>query len=286
VTDHDGPLGFLELEQIDRDIYRGRPGRWPSTRKTIYGGETAAQALRAAAFTVPEGRIPHSLHGYFLRPGDPTQPVIFKVDRDRDGRSFSARRVAALQRGEVIWDMACSFHVHEDGPEFVQPPRPGMRPPAESPRIAWEWCPILDILTPPRPDGGFSRPDSGNRMWTRVNVAMPDDPIIHACMHVFTSDVGAGFGDLDIDGVPPGGPSIDHALWLHHPARADGWVIWDCEPAKVGAHRGVYTGVAHDGDGNLVAMLAQEMLLRPPRQSTDRAPDPSPHPAATTGDIS
>ena len=100
-------------------------------------------------------------------------------------------------------------------------------------------------------------------MWTRVNVPVPDDPIVHACMHVFASDVGAGFGDLDIEGIPPGGPSIDHALWFHHPSRADDWVIWDCEPAKVGGHRGLYTGTAHDLDGNLVAMMAQEMLLRP-----------------------
>ncbi len=261
----DEPLGFLDLEQIDRDIYRGRTGGWPNERRTIYGGETAAQALRAAAFTVEPDRLPHSLHGYFLRPGDPTQPVIFIVDRDRDGRSFSARRVAAMQGGEVIWEMACSFHVSEPGPEFVQPPQAGMMAPDEAPPLAWRWCPILDIHVPPPPGGGFTQRESVARVWTRVNVPMPDDPIIHACMHAFASDVGAGFGDLDIDGIPAGGPSIDHALWLHYPARADGWIIWDCKPAKVGGHRGLYTGTAHDLDGNLVAMLAQEMLLRVPR---------------------
>jgi acyl-CoA thioesterase II len=262
----DDMLAFLDLEHIDGDLFRGRAGAWPNQRRTIYGGETAAQALRAAAHTVPPDRVPHSLHGYFLRPGDPTQPVVFQVDRDRDGRSFSARRVAAMQRGEVIWEMTCSFHEREDGPQYVQPPQPGMAPPEESPAIPAPWCPLLDIRVPPRPDGGASRPESVDRVWTRVVVPVPDDPIVHACLHAFASDVGAGFGDLLIDGVPPGGPSIDHALWLHHPAPADDWVIWDCRPAKVGGHRGLYTGSAHDRQGNLVAMLAQEMLLRPPRQ--------------------
>jgi acyl-CoA thioesterase II len=241
------PLAFLDLEQIDGDIFRGRSGRWPNDRRNIYGGETAAQALRAAAHTVEPDRVPHSLHGYFLRPGDPNAPVVFMVDRDRDGRSFSARRVAGSS-------------------EFVQPPQPGMRAPEECPPLAWSWCPILDIHVPPRPDGGFARDDSVDRVWTRINVPVPDVPILHACLHVFASDVGAGFGDLDVEGIPPGGPSIDHALWFQHPSRADDWVIWDCEPAKVGGHRGLYTGTAHDLDGNLVAMIAQEMLLRAPRR--------------------
>ena len=96
-----------------------------------------------------------------------------------------------------------------------------------------------------------------------MRVPLSDDPIVHACMHAFASDVGSGFGDLDIEGIPRGGPSIDHALWFDHPSRADDWVIYNFVPAKVGAHRGLYTGTAHDLDGNLVAMLAQEMLLRP-----------------------
>ena len=262
---YDDPLDFLDLEQIDRDIYRGRPGRWPADRRAIYGGEVAAQALRAAAFTVPPERAPHSLHGYFLRPGDLNHPVLFMVDRDRDGRSLSARRVAAMQRGEVIWEMACSFHTPEEGAEFIQPAKAGMTAPEDSPLTAWDWCPLLDIRVPPPPDGRTTRAGSVDRVWVRVNVALPDDPIVHSCMHAFASDVGSGFGDLDIEGIPHGGPSIDHALWLHHPSRADDWIIYDCIPAKVGAHRGVYTGTAHDLEGNLVAMLAQEMLLRPQR---------------------
>ncbi len=258
-------LAFLDLEHIDGDLYRGSCGIWHEERRAIYGGETAAQALRAAAYTVPTGRLPHSLHGYFLRPGDPKLPVLFQVDRDRDGRSFSARRVAAMQRGEVIWEMTCSFHVPVEGPEFVQPPRAGMASPERSARPENMWCPLLDTRIAPRPDGGPSRPGAPVRVWTRTVVPVPDDPILHACLHAFASDYGSGFGDVFIDGVAPGGPSIDHALWFHHQSRADEWVIWDCEPAKVGAHRGLYTGMAHDQGGNLVAMLAQEVLLRPPK---------------------
>jgi acyl-CoA thioesterase-2 len=258
-------LRFLDLEQIDDLIYRGWPGVWPKERQTIFGGEVAAQALRAAAATVDPDRRPHSLHGYFLRRGDPSMPVVFVVDRDRDGLSFSARRVAAMQRGEVIWEMSCSFHVAEEGPEFIQPVRPELVLPGDSPEQLPRWSPLLEVRLPPPPDGRESPPGSHDRVWTRVRVTLPDDPIIHACMHAFTSDISSGFGDLAIDGIPPGGPSIDHALWFHHPTRADDWVIYDCVPAKVGGRRGLYTGTAHDLDGHLVAMLAQEMLLRPPR---------------------
>lgn len=257
-------LAFLEIERVDGDIYRGVPGIWPTDRVSLYGGEVAAMALRAAAHTVAPDRVPHSLHGYFLRRGDHTKPVIFMVDRDRDGRSFTARRVAAMQDGEVIWEMACSFSVPVDGPEYVLPATAGLRAPASSPPFVQPWCPLLDIRLPPAPGLDRPRSMSVDRAWIRVNVALPDDPIVHACMHVFASDVTSGFGDLAMDGVPPGGPSIDHAVWFHHPSRADDWVLYDCTPVKVGGHRGLYTASAHDLDGNLVAMVAQEMLLRTP----------------------
>jgi len=259
----DDLLAFLSLETIDRNIFRGRPGIWPADRSTLYGGEVAAQALRAAAHTVAPDRLPHSLHGYFLRRGDPAAPVIFMVDRDRDGRSFSARRVAAMQRGEVIWEMACSFHEVVDGPQFIQRRSEVIEPPDRSAPVDPPWCPLLDIRIPPPPDGRAPRPRSVDRVWTRVVAPVPDDLMLHACLHAFASDVSAGFGDLDLAGVPHGGPSIDHALWFHDLSRADDWVLYDCVPAKVGGNRGLYTGTAHDLAGNLVAMLAQEMLLRP-----------------------
>ena len=259
-------LAFLDLEQIDRDIFRGHPGVWPADRVSLYGGEVAAQALLAAAKTVPSDRVPHSLHGYFLRRGDHTQPVVFMVDRDRDGRSFSARRVAALQNGEVIWEMACSFSVPVDGPEFTQPRRAGVQAVDDSIVAPWQWCPLLDIRIPAPPGRSEPRPTSVDRAWIRVNTPLSDDPLVHAAMHVYASDVTAGFGDLALDGVPAGGPSIDHAMWIHSIPRADEWVVYDCTPAKVGAHRGLYTGTAHDTEGNLVAIIAQEMLLRPPKE--------------------
>lgn len=257
-------LDFLDLEQIDRDIFRGRPGIWQADRPHIYGGEVAAQALRAAAFTVPDGRLPHSLHGYFLRRGDPHSPVVFMVDRDRDGRSFSVRRVAAMQSGEVIWDMACSFCEPVDGPGYTPESRPGMAKPEDSPLDQRGFSSLIEIRNPPRPDGGASRPDSLDRCWIRVVVPVPDDPVLHACLLTFTSDVSAGFGDLLIEGLPPFGPSIDHAMWFHGTANTEDWILFDCTPMKVGSHRGVYQGAAHDVHGNLVAMLTQEMLLRPP----------------------
>ena len=155
-------LAFLDIEQIDGDIYRGVPGIWPSDRTSLYGGEVAAMALRAAAHTVAADRLPHSLHGYFLRRGDHTKPVIFMVDRDRDGRSLSARRVAAMQGGEVIWEMACSFSAPVDGPEYVQPAA-DLREPETSPPFALPWCPILDIRLPPAPGHDRPRPMSVDR---------------------------------------------------------------------------------------------------------------------------
>jgi acyl-CoA thioesterase-2 len=265
-------MAFLDIEHIDGNVYRGTPGVWPSDRSSLYGGEVAAMALRAAAATVDADRVPHSLHGYFLRRGDHTKPVLFMVDRDRDGGSFSARRVAAMQGGEVIWEMTCSFTTPADGPEFVQPATSGMREPESSEPFPSPWCPVLDVRLPPLPGHDRPLPMSVARAWIRVNVPLPDDPIVHACMHVFASDVTAGFGDLTIEGVPAGGPSLDHALWFHHPSRADEWVLYDCTPVKVGAHRGLYTASAHDLEGNLVAMVAQEMLLRTP---VVRAVDPT-----------
>jgi Thioesterase-like superfamily len=147
-------LAFLELEHIDGDIYRGGIGFWPEDRPAIYGGQVAAQALRAAGHTVPEGRLPHSLHGYFLRRGDIEAPVIFKVDRDRDGRSFSARRVTAMQHGEVIWDMACSFAPPIEGAaEYTPEVNSQIASPDSCVLNQEDWCPLVEIRTAPHPDG-------------------------------------------------------------------------------------------------------------------------------------
>jgi len=256
-------LHWLDLERIDRDIFRGRPTPWRRDG-TLYGGQVAAQALMAAARTVPAGRAPHSLHGYFLRPGHHGAPVTFLVDRDRDGRSFSARRVAAMQDGEVIWEMACSFHESASGPEYVHGPPSEVPAPEVSPPIDVAHHTILDVHVPLSPIEQPTWPV--DRAWVRVNRPLGDDPVVHACLHTFASDVTTGFVSLDLDGSPPAGPSIDHALWFHHLGRADDWTLYDCVATKVGGHRGLYTGTVRDRAGDLVAFLAQEMLLRPPRK--------------------
>jgi acyl-CoA thioesterase-2 len=256
-------LAWLELERIDRDIYRGRPSAWPRAMN-LYGGLVAAQALMAAASTVPEGRAPHSLHGYFLRAGDSTKPVVFQVDRDRDGRSFSARRVAAIQEGKVIWEMACSFDRPVEGPEYTHDALEGVPAPEESVAVDQDYHPIVDMRVP-RQDHRDQKPTMPfDRAWLRIGVRLDDDPLVHACMHTYTSDVTTGFRGVQIDGVPSAGPSIDHALWFHHISRADEWILYDCSPVKIGGQRGLYTGTAHDLTGSLVAILAQEMLLRVP----------------------
>ncbi len=258
----DDQLGWLELERIDRDILRGSGNAWRREGWSLYGGQVAAQALVAAASTVPSGRTPHSLHGYFLRPGDQDRPVIYMVERDRDGRSFSARRVAAVQDGSVIWEMACSFHEPAEGSEYTPPAPIDVAPPESSAAAAGNAHPILDIRVPPS-DLTKSTEMPVDRAWVRINRRLGDDPLIHASLHVYASDVTTGFERLDLSQTPAAGPSIDHAYWFHHPSRADDWVLYNSVAAKVGGHRGLYTATAHDRAGLLVAFLAQEMLLRP-----------------------
>lgn len=269
---------LLELEELDTDLYRGVNEPLVEWRPALYGGQVAAQALRAAAYTVPEGRTPHSLHGYFLRPGSGERPVIYQVARDRDGKSFSARHVVALQWGEVIFSMSASF----------QEPRPGGdyeidRPlPAEGPedvgRSAWsDLHPCLDVrpfppMVPVEP-GGWPVPA---RMWARSKQPLPDDLLLHACALTYLSDSGSGFGDGQATGLPRGGPTIDHAVWFQHPVRADDWVLLDCWPLKATGSRGLYTGIMRDRQGRLAAMLNQELLFREPRLDRGWRPPPGP----------
>jgi acyl-CoA thioesterase II len=257
-------LAFLELEHIDGDIYRGGIGFWPEDRPAIYGGQVAAQALRAAGHTIPEGRLPHSLHGYFLRRGDIEAPVIFKVDRDRDGRSFSARRVTAMQHGEVIWDMACSFAPPIEGAaEYTPEVNSQIASPEACVLNQEEWCPLVEIRTAPHPDGRETPPRTNDRVWAKVRVPVPADPMLHACLLAFVADIGAGFGDVAGPGIPLFGPSIDFSIWFHGAANMNDWVLFESSALKVGGHRGLYRSSAHSADGQLVAMVNQEMLLRP-----------------------
>lgn len=260
----DDPLGWLELELLDRDLYRGINEVPPGERPHIYGGQVAAQALLAASYTVADDRLPHSLHGYFLRPGDLTRPVLFSVDRDRDGRSFSARRVAAIQGGEVIFEMSASFHVPEDGAEYtvsirtdVPPPEALFRSDLSDKHRSCEMY-ITTGEVPCRECGEYPI----DAMWCRVVEPYERTPILDACMITFMSDFGSGFGAVHHLGMAMYGPSIDHSVWFHSRVDPTDWLLFDCTPLKVGGSRGLYQGAVHDRAGNLAAMFTQEMLLR------------------------
>jgi acyl-CoA thioesterase-2 len=253
-------LRRLALSPLGRDRFGAEPP--DEGRLHVFGGLVAAQSLRAASMTL-EGFDAHSLHGYFLRPGRFDLPVVLSVDRDRDGRSFSARHVTAVQDGEVIFSMLASFHRDEPGGTLDRlPHEPAAAPPEGGFRS--DWAGLLDIAEVTTTDITSERPRHTDRLWVRVAAPLPDDRVLQACALAYVSDLGSGFGQLDVDTLPPGGPSIDHALWFHDPIRVDDWVILEMWPDKAGGSRGVYHGAVRDRAGRLGAMLAQEMLLRPP----------------------
>jgi acyl-CoA thioesterase II len=257
---------LLDLEELDRDLYRAITEYSAGERPNLYGGQVAAQALRAASLTVPSGRHPHSLHGYFLRSGRRGRPIIFKVERDRDGRSFSARRVVAVQDGEVIFDMTASFHVDESSGTFFPPMRQGLAEPgATIPERLSATVPSAVVSPiPPVRANRFGDPTS-NRFWVRTRDNLGDDRLLHACALTYLSDIGSGFAMVDVADLPLGGPSLDHAVWFQAPIRTDDWCLLDLTPMMAGGARGLYSGTIHSADGILGAMITQQILLRPDR---------------------
>jgi acyl-CoA thioesterase-2 len=252
---------LLDLEELDRDLFRGRNGNHGEPRYSLYGGQVAAQALRAASMTVAAERMPHSLHGYFLRPGQPDHPVIFSVDRDRDGGSFSARHVRAIQHGEVIFSMLASFKAPEPAASFEPPQRREVPPPEEFETRGWDALVETREVTW-REIHGHTVTDC---MWCRVTTPLPDDPVVHACVLAYLSDYGGGFVLVDVEGLPIGGPSIDHVLWFHEPVRVDDWILVDLHPERASDARGTYLGTLRSRDGKLAAVVGQECLLRFPK---------------------
>ena len=255
-----GLAALLDLEVLDRDLFRGQNEEGAGARMSLYGGQVAAQALRAAGATVPADRLPHSLHGYFLRPGRVDRPVILHVDRDRDGGSFSARHVRAVQDGEVIFSMLASFHAHEESATLdAVPTRGAVEPSTLSSRPSPFLVEVREV-TPTRIGGGQVR--HSDSLWVRASSPLPDDPLIHACAVAYVSDLGSGFGQVDVPNLAAGGPSIDHSLWFNDPIRADEWMLLELWPLKANGSRGVYSGSLRSEAGNLGALLTQEMLLR------------------------
>lgn len=263
----------LDLEELDRDLYRGVNTVAAQQRPALFGGQVCAQALMAAGRTVPEGRLPHSLHGYFLRPGLIDHPVVLRVDRDRDGRSFAARHVAAIQDGEVIFSMLASFHAGSAEPRFEDvAPLPAAAPDACPPYGNDALLELRQITMTEVVDG---RQLYSDRLWVRAAHPLPDDPMVQACALAYVSDLGTGFGRTVVAGTPgQGGPSIDHSLWFHEPVRTDEWVRLDLEPWKATPGRALYRGVIRDVTGRLAASLAQEHLLRNEAVLPPVDPDP------------
>lgn len=249
---------LLDLEQLDRDLYRGVHSMMEPGRPTLYGGQVAAQALMAAGLTVPDGRVPHSLHGYFLRPGIPDVPVNLQVHRDRDGRSFSARHVAAVQDGDVIFSMLASFHIGAEGVEIDDVDATPVPPPEEC--EPWPSRMPVDMVQVTEHEYTDAQKYS-DTFWVKASHPLPPDPLVHACGLTFMSDIGTGFGQIQNDEIGYGGPSIDHAMWFQHPLPADDWVLVHLWPAKAFSRRATYHGAMRDRSGRLGAMLVQEHLL-------------------------
>jgi acyl-CoA thioesterase-2 len=250
-------LELLTLEELDVNLYRaGNPAQ--PFMGHLFGGQVAAQALCAAARTVPEGRYPHSLHGYFLRAGRQDRPTIMAVDRDRDGRSFSARHVNALQDGEVIFSALASFHVDEESIDYHVLGMPEVDAPESLPehdRVGHNA--MFDVRHCASNVIGPGQP----RMWVRPRGELPDDRVTRACLLTYVSDMGWAFGAVP-GNAGLGGPSLDHAVWFHRSIPVDQWMLLDLQPVSVAGARGVFTGTIHDRAGTLAASIAQEALLR------------------------
>ncbi len=278
----DGLLERLDLESLDVDLFRGFSPN--DGRPRIFGGLVAAQSLIAACRTV-EGRTAHSLHGYFLREGDTSVPVIYHVDRIRDGRSFATRRVVAKQHGQAIFNMAVSFQASEDGLEH-QIPMPDAPPPEAVPtnleRLTGYQArsdhPAIGFLL--RLDRPIQRrevdhvdllepePLSGaQRMWFRADGSLGDDPVLHQAVLTYASDYGLlessfnehGHSFLTEDLIIA---SLDHAVWFHEPVRADQWMLYVTHSPRTSGGRGLNFGHIYSQEGKLIASVAQEGLMR------------------------
>ncbi|REJ77184.1 MAG: acyl-CoA thioesterase II [Acidobacteria bacterium] len=281
---------LLDLEEIEKNHYRGESPDEGWQR--VYGGQVLGQALVAASRTVDgDERLAHSLHGYFLRPGDPKAPILYEVDRIRDGRSFTTRRVVAIQHGRAIFNMAISFQVQEQGLEH-QFEMPEVPPPEELEseiEIRRRLVEGTDLpeerkrhFTRDRPMDMRPIPEASGRLrndfdprpmppyqncWIRTADALPDDVRVHQCALAYLSD----WSLLDTCTYPHGisflnekfqVASLDHAMWFHRPFRADEWLLYVQDSPSAGGGRGFNRGLIYRRDGALVASVVQEGLIR------------------------
>jgi len=274
-------LSILDLEKLEENLFRGRSPQVGWQR--VFGGQVIGQALVAATRTV-EGRPPHSLHAYFLLAGDPKVPIIYEVDRIRDGKSFTTRRVIGIQHGQAIFSMSVSFHADEPGLDH-QAAMPDVPTPKSLPTDAE----MKEKILPQLPEAvrryyererpielrpvefgrytGKKIEDGRFNVWFKSTARLPDDPAIHRCVLAYASDFTLldtallqhqrSVFDRDIQGA-----SLDHALWFHRPFRADEWLLYSQDSPNMHGARGFARGLIFTSDGTLVASVAQEGLLR------------------------
>ncbi|MEX2247313.1 MAG: acyl-CoA thioesterase domain-containing protein [Dehalococcoidia bacterium] len=278
-------LKRLDLDRLDRDLFLGEPGQG---ERRLFGGLVAAQAVVAAYRTVEEGAL-HSLHSYFLRPGSYDAPIRYAVYRIRDGRTFTTRDVVAYQAGEAIFNVSCSFAKPEEGIEHQEPMPDVSGPEGLS---AWEFVrpdrdPLpdgVDVRTVRQwfrespiemlacdPDDHFTEHGTPRRrVWMRVKGEMPDDPVVHAAILTFATDRGFIATARHRHGLQRGmasSASLDHTVWFHHPPRFDGWLLFASESPVAHAARALILGQIYRQDGTRVASVAQEGLIRTPRDA-------------------
>lgn len=276
-------LDLLDIEQIEVNMFRGvSPAEgW----QRVYGGQVIGQALVAASRTVEDqSRIAHSLHGYFLRPGDTTIPILFSVDRIRDGKSFTTRRVIAVQRGKAIFSMSVSFQVMEEGLHH-QIDMPAVKAPEDCPSQQDLRAAYIDKI-PAEYQASFNRPSPiemrfmepindfdpepmppHQHVWIKAADAMPDDLRLNQCLLAYASDMtlldtcyrphGVGWVDPDFQTA-----SLDHAMWFHAPFKTDEWLLYQQDSPFSGGARGFNRGSFYTRDGQLIASAAQEGLIR------------------------
>jgi acyl-CoA thioesterase-2 len=277
-------VALLDLEKIEEDIFRGTQPE--ESLQRVFGGQVAGQALVAAGRTVPTDRAVHSLHAYFLRPGDPSVPIVYKVDRIRDGKGFTTRRVVAVQHGKAIFNLAASFQLPEQGVEHHQR-MPDVPDPESLPTQAERMAPYAHEApwyTRPRPidiryvddpprilrdkvRGGQAEGRSRSSVWMRADGTLPDDPLLHVCAVTFASDMTLLDSALMPHGLAFGYDplmlaSLDHAMWFHRPFRADEWFLYDQESPAASGGRGLARGSIYTRDGDLVVSVMQEGLIR------------------------
>lgn len=287
-------LETLDLEPLEHNLFRGRSPQVGWQR--VFGGQVVGQALMAASRTVDTDRLVHSLHGYFMRPGDPSVPIIYDVDRIRDGKSFTTRRVVAIQHGKAIFSMSASFQAMEEGLEHQidmgTVPMPEDLPSEqelkekflsvapEHVRRYWERERPIELRPVDLTHYFSDKPLAPEqKVWVRATDVLPTDPVIHSCVLAYASDMTLLDTSLFAHGKSVFSPdiqaaSLDHAMWFHRPFKADDWLLYAEDSPSASGSRGMNRGSLFTREGVLVASTAQEGLIRRVAKDANTGPKP------------